>query len=473
MTHLVGVTELTVLIYFVGLHAGYLALDVSALAAILRSVHARNTDALPRRYGRLEPPVSILVPAYNESATIEATVRALLQLSYPEFEVVVISDGSTDATVEVLDQAFDLHPVEQTARSELATGPVRATYVSARSPALRVVDKDNGGKADALNAGINASRYPLYCAVDADSILQADSLRRAVRPFLDDPSVVASGGTVRIANGCEVHGGYLTDRDVPRNPLALIQVVEYLRAFLFGRMGWVPINALLVVSGAFGVFDRAAVVAVGGYRVGTIGEDMELVVRLHRHLTKAGTPYRITFVPDPICWTEAPEDLRSLGRQRMRWQRGLAESLWHNRRLLFARHSGATGWLAFPFQLLFECFGPFIEVAGFAVLAAGAAAGVLSWSAFAAFLALAFSLGLLLSLSALLLEELSFHVYPKARHVALLALAGVAENLGYRQLVSFWRICGLVQWATRRQATWGSIERRAQWATPISRVGHD
>ena len=326
-----------------------------------------------------------------------------------------------------------------------------------------MIDKENGGKSDSANAGINAARYPLFCIIDSDSILERDSLQKAVQPFLEDPKTVACGGSIRIANGCRVRGGFLEQAGLPRNPLALFQVVEYLRAFLFGRVGWIPMNALLIISGAFGLFHKETVVSVGGFRTDTIGEDMELVMRLHRVLTERGVPYRIAFIPDPVCWTEAPEDLRTLRSQRIRWQHGLGDSLRINRGLLFQRGSGFVGWLALPFFLVFEFVGPLVEMAGYVFMVVSFLLGLLSPSAALTFFLLAVGLGLLLSVTSLVLEELSFHTYRKTRDIFWLFLALIAENLGYRQLNSYWRIKGVVEWMLGRKAKWGTMTRTATW----------
>ena len=311
--------------------------------------------------------------------------------------------------------------------------------------------------------GINASRFPLFCTVDADSILQHNSLQRIVQPFLDEPSTVASGGTVRVVNGCSVKRGFMYKAGLPKNYLALFQIVEYLRAFLFGRLGWSPMNALLIISGAFGLFHKETVVSIGGYLSDTIGEDMELVVRMHRLLRKRKQAYRITFVPDPICWTEAPENLKVLQHQRIRWQRGLAESLFKNIGLLFNPRSGAVGFLAFPFMLFFEWFGPLIEVFGYTIIIVGFITDYISLNVFLTLMGVAIGFGMLLSATALLLEEISFHVYQRPSELFRLFLAVILENIGYRQLTSVWRLMGLFQWVFGRKATWGKMTRNASW----------
>jgi cellulose synthase/poly-beta-1,6-N-acetylglucosamine synthase-like glycosyltransferase len=453
-----------VLCYFVLLNGGYLLLNLMSLRALHRKGQEEVLDDLPRAWSGLEPPVSILVPAYNEEASIAASVRSMLQLTYSEYEVVVVNDGSKDGTLEVLKREFGLLPFPEAYRRVIPTKEIRAIYRSTRFPNLRVIDKCNGGKADSLNAGINAARYPLFCGVDADSILQRDSLERVTQPFLRDPTVVATGGTIRVANGCEVRGGFLTRVGLPRNPWALFQVVEYLRAFLFGRLGWSAVNGMLIISGAFGVFRKDAVVSVGGYRPDTIGEDMELIVRLHRLLRARRQPYRIEFGPAPGCWTEAPEDFKTLKNQRIRWQRGLAESLTANWGLMFSRNGGVPGWLAFPFMLLFEWLGPVVEVGGYLFMLVSFFAGAISWQAFSTFMFVAIGLGILLSASGLLLEEMSFHIYPRGKQLLALGLVVLIENLGYRQLNTWWRLTGLFRWAMQKEASWGTMTRKGSFS---------
>ena len=451
------------LLYFIGANGGYTLLNLLSLTGIKRYMEARAMDTLPRIYSGFEPPVSILVPAHNEEATIAASVRSLLQFEYPEFEVVVVNDGSTDDTLAALTREFALAPFPEAYWKRLPIQPVRGIYRSALHPNLRVLDKINGGKADALNAGINAARYPLYCALDANSILQPDSLKRVVQPFLQDPNTVASGAAARIANGCTVNDGFIAEVDLPGNPLALIQLVEYLRAFLFGRLGWSPMNAVLILSGAFGVFRKEAVVEAGGYRRDAVDEDMELVVRLHRLNRLAGLRYRIALVPDPILWTEVPESLVVLARQRMRWQRGLSESLSLNIKLLFHPRGGAAGWAAFPFTVLFEWLGPLLEVLAYVLMTAAWLFGLVSAQAFVAFMLVAIGMGIMVSVSALLLEELSFHVYHKPGQLAWLLGAVIMENCGYRQLVAVWRTVGLLRWAIGARTGRGAGTRNAGW----------
>jgi cellulose synthase/poly-beta-1,6-N-acetylglucosamine synthase-like glycosyltransferase len=453
------------LLYFVGINAGYLAQNVIATMGIRKYLQTSRQFEAQEVFSTLDIPVSVIVPAYNEEASINTSIRALLQMDYPDFELVVVNDGSKDATLQTLVDAFGLRSFPEAYRRRVDCSEVRGVYRSLRYQNLRIIDKVNGGsKADAINAGINACRYPLVCVVDADSILQPDSLRRVIRPFLQDKSTIAAGGTVRIANGCQVRQGFMEKVGLPRNFLALVQVVEYLRAFLFGRMGWSPINALLIISGAFGVFRKEVLVEVGGFNTRAVGEDMELILRMHRLMKKKGRPYRITFLPDPVCWTDAPENLRDLKSQRVRWQHGLGQALMLNRSLIFNPRGGTVSWLAIPFYMLFELMGPLLEVFGLFFIVLCGWMGWLAWPESAIFLGLAIGLGILLSTSAIMLEEMSFHMYPRTRELLMLYLVAIVENFGYRQLTAIWRLQGLIRWLGGGKHKWETITRSASLA---------
>jgi len=448
------------LLYFIGLNCSYMLLNIAAIFSVSKYMGEKTLANIPGIDSDIMPPVTLLVPAYNEQNTISQSIYALLQLEYPEYEIVVINDGSSDETLANLKKDFNLLEFPEAYRKRLDTKEINCIYVSKKHSNIRVVDKQNGGKSDALNTGINISRFPLVCVVDADSILQKDSLKRVVQPFLFDNRTVVSGGTVRIVNGSTVEQGHLKEVSTPKNILPLIQIVEYLRAFLFGRLGWAPLNALLIVSGAFGVFHKETLISVGGYKTNTIGEDMELIVRIHRKLRKAKKDYRVTFVPDPVCWTEAPEELSSLANQRIRWQRGLCESLFLNFSLFMNPRAGAVGMLAFPFMFFFEWAGPLIEVLGFILIVVGYIADIINLDVFLLLIFVATLFGMMLSITALLLEEMSFHMYQKPSDLLRLFLAAIIENFGYRQMNSVFRMIGFYRWLFNTKRSWGAMKRK-------------
>jgi cellulose synthase/poly-beta-1,6-N-acetylglucosamine synthase-like glycosyltransferase len=449
-----------VLAYFVLLNTVYLLASLVAFKSLRRYVHRlRSLDVEALIGSGAAPAITLVVPAYNEEATCVEATHALLTLRYSEYEVVVVNDGSRDRTLAVLTEAFDLVPAARLASAAIPTNPVRQVYRSRRHPNFWVVDKENGGKADALNAGLNACRTPLFCVIDADSILEPDALMRVARPFLEDERTVAVGGIVRIANGSSVAGGRVRDVRLPRSLLARLQVLEYLRAFLSGRVAWAELNATLIISGAFGLFKRGVVVDAGGYHTDTVGEDMELVVRLHRHCRERGIAYRITFVPDPVAWTECPETIGALARQRDRWQRGLAESLVPHRRMLFNPRYGSVGLLAFPYFFFLEMLGPVVEVLGYIAFVGVLLIGAWSSAYVLAFLSLAIFFGIALSAAAVGLEELTFRRYSRWSDLRQLFWLAVVENAGYRQLTAWWRVRGLIS-SLFRVRRWGHQTRK-------------
>ena len=459
----VHITQWIFLGYFICISGVYLSLNIMCAFTLKKYMPSLTLEGLPQIFSGLEPPVSIIIPAYNESATIIASIHSMLHLNYPQFEILVVNDGSTDHTLEMLKHSLEAIPFPEPYRKQLETQTVTEIYRSTKYLNVRIIDKENGGKADSINAGINAARYPLFCVVDADSILQRDSLKRIVQPFLEDQRVVAAGGTVRVANGCQVSGGFLKEIGLPNNGLALLQVVEYIRAFLMGRVGWASFDGLLIISGAFGVFRKETVIEVGGYKSDTVGEDMELIVRIHRFMREQKRKYNIVFLPDPVAWTEVPEDFRSLMNQRIRWQQGLSESLFGNLGLMFSRNGGAVGWLAFPFMLIFEWFGPVIEVTGYILMGLFYWLGYISWPVFAVFLFASIGLGFLLSVSSLLLEEVSFHIYNHPKQLAKLIFAAIVDSIFFRQINSVWRCIGVVRWTFTRRSIWGSMRRQGHW----------
>lgn len=450
-----------VIVYFLLLNTMYLVLLFLGVGAIAGYFRRRSFAGYEFALeSKLTLPISILIPAHNEEKTIVESVKSLLSLSYPEHEVIVINDGSTDGTLDVLAREFKLRKIDKVCKRCILTRPVKGVYVSSIQKNLLVINKENGGKADALNAGLNFSKFPLFCSVDADTILEKEALIRVVKPFLEKPQeVVAVGGIVRVVNGCTVKAGQVVEVKSPRNYLANFQAVEYLRAFLAGRTGWSALNSLLIVSGAFGLFRKDIVVEVGGFRTDTVSEDAELIVHLHRHLKEQGKKYRIMFIADPICWTEVPENFQMLARQRNRWHRGLIETLRTHRVMLMNPRYGRIGLFAMPYFFFFEMFGPLFEVIGYMVILLSLAAGILQANFLALFFLVAILYGVMLSVGAILIEELSFRRYERWLDIWKLILYAVLENFGYRQTLSFWRSWSFVTYF-RRKNYWGHISRK-------------
>jgi cellulose synthase/poly-beta-1,6-N-acetylglucosamine synthase-like glycosyltransferase len=456
------VFDWAVLVYFVAVNSSYLGLLCLAAVELFRYRRWQSVTGQEEVLASpFSPPVSVLVPVYNEEAAIVQSVEAMLALRYPQFEVVLVVDGATDGTFDLLRRGYDLVRVERGVPEDV---PMRekptGVYVPRGDAPLTVVTKANSGRADSLNVAINAARYPLVCMVDADSILDGNALLHVAQPFVDDPErVVGSGGVIRAANGCGVRQGRLVDVRMPREWIARIQVIEYLRSFLLGRTGWSRLNSLVVISGAFGMFRRDVVVGVGGLDAGCIGEDAELVVRIHRRMREAREDYRMVFVAEPISWTEVPPNLRVLGRQRRRWARGLAEVLWRHRRMIGNPRYGRIGLVALPYYVVFELLAPLIEVTGLVAVAAGVALGVVNLGFGLLFLLVAFAYAVALSFASLLLEETSFHRYHRWRDLATAAVSACIENVGYRQATAVFALQGLWAALRGRRAVWGAMDR--------------
>jgi len=456
---LVAAGDYTILLYFLALNSFYAALLILAIPEIWEHTRLAEDDDFQRiMQSDALPPISLLVPAYNESATIEGSVTALLTLEYRNYEVIVVNDGSKDDTLDRLREAFDLFEVPRTYPEAIATAPLRGVYRSRSRTRLVVLDKENRGKADSLNAAINASRFPLVIAVDADTLIEPDALLRLTRPFLLGGHIAAVGGTVRVANGCVVEHGRVTEARVPARFLPGVQVVEYLRAFLFGRLGWNRLGGNLIISGAFGLFRKDDVLAIGGYRTASVVEDLDLVVRLHRHLRQRKVRYEITFIPDPVAWTEVPASGKVLARQRERWHRGLLAAMWTYRGMLFNPRYGRVGLIAVPFYTFGEALAPLVEVLGYVITLLGLALGSVNAGFALLFVFVAWGYGMLLSLWAVVLEETSFRRYRRFGDLLRLVLYATLENFGYRQRTVWWRLKAFFT-VWQHQHVWGEMTR--------------
>jgi len=457
---LIHVSDQGILVYFLALNSFYAVLMILSIPEIWEQTRLADDDDFQRiMQSDALPPITLLVPAYNESATVVASVTALLTLEYRNFEVIVVNDGSRDDTLDRLREAFDLFEAPRTYPETVPTRPLRALYRSRARTRLLVVDKENGGKADSLNAAINASRFPLVIAVDADTLIEPDAMLRLTRPFLLGRHIAAVGGTVRVANSCTVEHGRITDARVPRRFLPGVQVVEYLRAFLFGRLGWNRLGGNLIISGAFGLFRKDYLLAIGGYRTESVVEDMDVVVRLHRHLLRHRIPYEMPFIPDPVAWTEVPEAGRFLARQRERWHRGLLSAMWQYKGMLFNPRYGRVGLIGVPFYTLGEALAPLVEVLGYVITVVGFALGIVNLQFALLFVLVAWGYGMLLSIWAVVLEEVSFRRYGRVGDLARLLLFATLENFGYRQRTVWWRLKAFFTVWKQRQM-WGEMTRK-------------
>lgn len=442
---------------------------VSALAQIglyvsagveLRRIRWRDRHQLWRRMlaSPLAPRVSILVPAYNEAVTVFDSVSNLLALTYPNLEVVVVNDGSTDATLDRLMKGFDLSPVGPVYRRVLETAPVRQIYRSSHDARLVVVDKHNGGKADTLNVALSVASGELVCAIDADTIVAMDALQQMVVPFLEDVDTVAVGGTIRLVNEARWRNGQLVELRAPRHPLVGAQVVEYTRSFLIGRLGWGPLGGNIIISGAFGLFRRDALLEIQGYEHSSVGEDMELIVRLRRTGYERGVAVRVEFSPEPVAFTEAPESLRTLARQRNRWFRGLLDVLTRHRSMILRPRYGSAGMLSMPYFVVVEAVAPMVESLGLVSLLVFAVTGDVPPPGLG-IVALAYLVAICTSYVVLFIDDVAFGTYGHTRDRMLMACHVIVEQLVLRPLTLVWRLWGLRLFLQGR-TEWGVQERR-------------
>jgi len=453
-TFIILLIQLIVFIYFIWLNGTYTIFTLLSLKEIRKyfftlTYHNVKTILSSVFYR----PLSIIVPAYNEESTIVANLKSLMSLKYPQYEVILVNDGSTDKTMEKLIAEFKLIEMKKPLRLVIKHKPIRRVLISLDHTNLTVIDKDNGGKTDALNAGINASNYPLFCSIDADSLLEQEGLLRAARLFAEDKKVIATGGIVRVLNGSTLEEGIITEVKAPKKAVECFQAVEYTRGFLSGRTAWSLLGNLLIISGAFALFRKDVVQAVGGYR-DTVGEDMDLVVRLHKHSREKKLPYRILFVPDPVCYTQAPSDLRSLLKQRNRWHRGLIDSLLFSKKMFFRPKFGSIGIFGFPYFLFIEALGPIVEFLGYTLFILFLILGLISWEFALLFFAIAILWGMWINIGSVLLDNILYKRYGSLRDILKLCLFGFFELLGYRQLITLERLV----------ATFGF--KRKEWGQP-------
>jgi len=456
----------TVVEYFNYFILSYVILmQVQILVVATLSYRELRSDQFARRHGRIQdmitsdstPPISIIIPAYNEEAGIAEAVRSMAMLHYPKMEIIVVNDGSKDGTVEKLVEAFEMFPVDFPFRPIIPTQNIRSIYRTRLPLPVVLVDKENGGKSDAINAGINVSQFPYFMATDADMVLESEALIHAARHFVEDRGLtIAVGGNVRPINGCRVRLGKVTEVKLPKRPIEMVQIVEYIRSFLSARPGWSRMGSLLIISGAFGIFSKKAVSEVGGFRNDHLGEDMEMTMKLHRHYLKQKEDYRIVYAADAVAWTEVPLTWDVLKKQRIRWHRGLMQVIWQYRGMIFNPRYGWVGVVAWPLFIAFEFIAPILEFAGWLLVPASWFLGYLNPDTAIPLLLIALILGAANSIVSLYLDD-RFGYYNGGAETAKLLAYSLGEHLGLRQRSVWWRVRALF-WNPKKKV-WGDMKR--------------
>jgi cellulose synthase/poly-beta-1,6-N-acetylglucosamine synthase-like glycosyltransferase len=411
------------------------------------------------------PSISIIAPAYNETLNIVENVRSLLSNHYANYDVIIVNDGSKDDSLEKLIKAYDLVKIDYTINNQIPTKPLREGVFKSTNPAfekLIVVDKENGGKADALNTGLNISPNKYVACIDVDCLLLEDSLQKMIKPFLEskEAKVIASGGVIRIANSCVIKNGKLIDVNLPKNIIVRGQILEYLRAFLLGRMAWSKLNGLLVISGAFGMFDKKIAIEVGGYDTHTVGEDMEIIVRMRRHMEEQKLKYKVAYIPDPLCWTEAPDNFKIFISQRNRWTRGTIETLKKHKKIGFNRQYNTLGMISFPYWLIYERLAPLIEVTGIFYFIFLIITGNVKWDYAIAFLILAYLFTVFFSIITIITEDLTYHQYKKKGIISQLILTALLEPILSHPVILYSAIKGNFDYYFNKKIKWGEMVRK-------------
>jgi len=467
-----GIKSLDIAILFFNYFVLFFASTVMLSYIILAIISATSLKSYLRRNKYVNynvlltaeniPHISLIAPAYNEGLTIQENVQSLLAIKYNNFDVIVVNDGSKDDSVSILISAFDLVKSELEYHAQIPTKEVKAIYTSTNPTfsKLTVVDKFNGGKADALNTGINISKNPYIVCIDVDCIMDKDALLKLAKPFMEHSHkrIIATGGVIRIANNCVIKAGKLIDVKAPDNFLAKVQVIEYLRAFILGRMAWAKMDGLLIISGAFGMFDREIVINSGGYNPKTVGEDMELIVRMRRYMIEQKQPYAVQYIPDPLCWTEVPETYAILRNQRSRWTRGTAETLWMHKKMLFNPKYKILGLISFPYWLIYEYLAPMIELIGLLITILFVFLGIINWTFFLLFFLLVYSFALMFSMLALYAEENTYRRYKTLKDLGKFCVAAIIEPFVFHPFTVYAAIRGNWQ-IIKGTKGWGEMKR--------------
>jgi len=453
-----------ILFYAISIFGVYLWLAIVSAKELRRSIYiAKVTKYDAIISSPFAPMITVIAPAYNESLSIVENIKALQALYYPSFEIIVINDGSKDDTLEKTIKAFDLEKVPYVIDYKIPCAEILGVYKSKKKAFnnLTVIDKLNGGKADALNSGILIAKGDYFISIDVDSIIDPYALQKLIKPFFEetDQKVIATGGVIRIANSCKIEDGQLIEINVPDKFLPRCQVIEYNRAFLMGRLAWSRLDGLLLISGALGMFDKEVVIGCGGYFTKTVGEDMELVVRMRKYMVKKKLKYKVSYIPDPLCWTEAPSSLKVLGSQRNRWTRGTIDTLFLHWNVFFNPKYGFMGMVSYPFWVFYEWLAPIIEILGILYFVLIDFFGEPNWPFFYVMLFFVYFFSITFSTYAILFDHLAFHRYKQKRMILKLIMTAWLEPIFFHPLVLYWALRGNFDYFIRRKKAWGNMTR--------------
>ena len=462
---ILGIFNILIYLFTISVMFSYLIIGFFSIRGAFKHMKSsRSINYLSILQSPEAPVISIVAPAFNEERTIVQNIRSLLSLEYRDYEVIIVNDGSTDNTLQTVVDAYDLEPVRFTSPETLKTQPVRAIYRS-KNQALKnllVIDKENGGKADALNAGINCCVGEYVMNIDVDCILERDCLLKLIHPILADPEnfAIASGGVVRIANDCVIDKGVIKKVNVPRNWLARFQTIEYLRAFMLGRVAWQSFDGMLLISGALGIFNKRIMIAAGGYSTKTVGEDMEIAVRMRRYCRENNINYKVYFVPEPLVWTEVPEKVGQLLRQRNRWTRGSIETILAHKKLFFNPKYKTLGIFAYPYWVFYEWLAPLLEFTGLTSLLLLALLGLFPLNYLFLFFSTVIGFAIVFTITTIFIEETTYFQYKDAKGIRLLIYAGILEPISYHFLSVWASFKGNWDYFIEGKVTWGKQIRK-------------
>lgn len=456
--------ETFILFYAISIFSIYFWLAIVSAKELRRNFHdAKITNFEAVISSPFAPMITVIAPAYNESLTIVENIKALLALYYPSFEIIVVNDGSKDDSLEKTIEAFDLEKIPFVIDYKIPCKEVTGVYKSRKKAFnnLTVISKINGGKADALNSGINVARGEYFISIDVDSIIDPYALQKLIKPFFEetDKKVIATGGVIRIANSCKIEDGQLIEINVPNEFLPRCQVIEYNRAFLMGRLAWSRLDGLLLISGALGMFDKEVVIGCGGYYTKTVGEDMELVVRMRKYMVEKNEKYKVAYISDPLCWTEAPSSLKVLGSQRNRWTRGTIDTLFLHWDVFLNRKFGFMGMVSHPFWVFYEWLAPIIEFVGVLYFIAIALLGEPNWPFFYIMVFFVYFFSITFSTYAILFDHMAYHRYKKKWMIIKLILTAWVEPILFHPLVVYWALRGNYDYFVRKKKAWGNMSR--------------